>query len=80
MGSGMASGDNRAIEAATQAISSPVLENICIDGATGIIVPYDGPKARLLRPLKVATGHEGGRCAFESRPLVAVVQVKGYLV
>jgi cell division protein FtsZ len=42
MGSGMASGDNRAVEAATQAISSPLLENICIDGATGIIINVTG--------------------------------------
>ncbi len=42
MGSGMASGENRAIEAATQAISSPLLENICIDGATGIIINVTG--------------------------------------
>jgi cell division protein FtsZ len=31
-----------AIEAATQAISSPLLENICIDGATGIIINVTG--------------------------------------
>ncbi len=42
MGSGMASGENRAVEAATQAISSPLLENICIDGATGIIINVTG--------------------------------------
>ncbi len=42
MGSGMAGGENRAIEAATQAISSPLLENICIDGATGIIINVTG--------------------------------------
>lgn len=42
MGSGMAEGENRAIEAATQAISSPLLENICIDGATGIIINVTG--------------------------------------
>lgn len=42
MGSGLASGENRAIEAATQAISSPLLENICIDGATGIIINVTG--------------------------------------
>lgn len=42
MGSGMASGDNRAVEAATHAISSPLLENICIDGATGIIINVTG--------------------------------------
>jgi cell division protein FtsZ len=42
MGSGLANGENRAIEAATQAISSPLLENICIDGATGIIINVTG--------------------------------------
>ena len=42
MGSGTANGENRAIEAATQAISSPLLENICIDGATGIIINVTG--------------------------------------
>ena len=42
MGSGLANGDNRAVEAATQAISSPLLENICIDGATGIIINVTG--------------------------------------
>lgn len=42
MGSGLASGQNRAVEAATQAISSPLLENISIDGATGIIINVTG--------------------------------------
>ena len=42
MGSGLAAGDNRAVEAATQAISSPLLENICIDGATGIVINVTG--------------------------------------
>ena len=42
MGTGSASGENRAIEAATQAISSPLLENIKIDGATGIIINVTG--------------------------------------
>lgn len=42
MGTGSATGDNRAVEAATQAISSPLLENISIDGATGIIINITG--------------------------------------
>jgi cell division protein FtsZ len=42
MGTGIARGDNRAVEAATQAISSPLLENIKIEGATGIIVNVTG--------------------------------------
>ena len=42
MGSGVASGENRAVEAATSAISSPLIENISIDGATGIIINVTG--------------------------------------
>lgn len=42
MGAGVAKGENRAIEAATMAISSPLLENIKIEGATGIIVNVTG--------------------------------------
>ncbi len=42
MGTGVARGDNRAIQAASGAISSPLLENIKIDGATGIIINVTG--------------------------------------
>ena len=42
MGTGSAKGENRAVEAATAAISSPLLENIKIDGATGIIINVSG--------------------------------------
>ncbi|RYZ88863.1 MAG: hypothetical protein EOP06_10225, partial [Proteobacteria bacterium] len=42
MGTGSAKGQNRAVEAATAAISSPLLENIRIDGATGIIINVTG--------------------------------------
>ncbi|HWU43933.1 MAG TPA: cell division protein FtsZ, partial [Bdellovibrio sp.] len=42
MGTGSARGENRAVEAATAAISSPLLENVKIDGATGIIINVTG--------------------------------------
>jgi cell division protein FtsZ len=42
MGTGVATGADRAIKAATQAISSPLLEDITIDGATGIIINITG--------------------------------------
>lgn len=42
MGTGAAKGENRAVEAATAAISSPLLENVKIDGATGIIINVTG--------------------------------------
>lgn len=42
MGTGESSGNNRAIEAAQKAISSPLLENVSINGATGIIINITG--------------------------------------
>ncbi len=42
MGAGMCSGENRAIKAATEAISSPLLEDVSIRGATGIIINITG--------------------------------------
>lgn len=42
MGIGLATGDNRAIEAATCAISSPLLEDIDISGAKGVLVNITG--------------------------------------
>lgn len=38
MGIGYGEGEHRAVEAATNAISSPLLEDISIEGATGIII------------------------------------------
>lgn len=42
MGTGVAKGAGRAIKAATDAISSPLLEDISINGATGIIINITG--------------------------------------
>ena len=42
MGTGFASGDNRAIEAANGAISSPLLEGVSIAGAQGILINITG--------------------------------------
>lgn len=42
MGTGVAAGTDRAIKAATEAISSPLLEDVSIDGATGIIINITG--------------------------------------
>jgi cell division protein FtsZ len=43
MGTGTGEGENRAMEAAQKAISSPLLENVSINGATGIIINISGP-------------------------------------
>ncbi|MPV86278.1 cell division protein FtsZ [Ostreibacterium oceani] len=42
MGAGTATGENRAQEAASQAISSPLLENIDLSGAKGVLVNITG--------------------------------------
>lgn len=42
MGTGICGGSDRAVKAANEAISSPLLEDITIDGATGIIVNITG--------------------------------------
>ncbi len=42
MGTGSATGAGRAIKAATEAISSPLLEDVSINGATGIIINITG--------------------------------------
>jgi cell division protein FtsZ len=38
MGTGIGSGENRALEAAQQAISSPLLDNVSINGASGVLI------------------------------------------
>src|SRR5258705_10822102 len=42
MGTGMGRGENRALEAVQQAISSPLLDNISITGATGVLINITG--------------------------------------
>jgi len=42
MGTGMGRGENRAMEAAQQAISSPLLDNVSISGAMGVLVNITG--------------------------------------
>ena len=42
MGTGVARGDDRALEAAQEAISSPLLDNVSIHGSTGVLVNISG--------------------------------------
>src|SRR5438045_7358141 len=42
MGTGIGRGDNRAMESAQQAISSPLLADVSISGATGVLVNITG--------------------------------------
>ncbi len=42
MGTGTAAGENRGQEAATMAINSPLLENVSIEGARGVLINING--------------------------------------
>jgi cell division protein FtsZ len=42
MGTGFGTGENRAVEAAQEAISSPLLDNVTIEGAGGVLINITG--------------------------------------
>jgi cell division protein FtsZ len=54
MGIGRGSGDKRAADAAHMAISSPLLEDITVDGATGILVNVTGGPSMTLHEVNAA--------------------------
>ncbi len=54
MGTGRASGDKRAVAAMQQAISSPLLEDISIDGATGLLINITGGRDMTLQEVNEA--------------------------
>jgi cell division protein FtsZ len=55
MGTGIASGDNRSVEAAQKAISSPLLEDITIEGARGLLINITGGQNMTLSEINEAT-------------------------
>ncbi len=72
MGTGSASGEKRAIEAAHQAVSSPLLEDVSIDGATGILINITGGSNLTLHEVSAAAtliqeaAHEDANIIFGS--------------
>ncbi len=54
MGTGRASGEKRAVAAMQQAISSPLLEDISIDGATGLLINITGGRDMTLQEVNEA--------------------------
>ena len=55
MGTGIASGENRSVEAAQKAISSPLLEDITIEGARGLLINITGGENMTLSEINEAT-------------------------
>src|SRR5256886_14571175 len=86
MGTGMGRGENRAMEAGQQAVSSPLLDNNSITGATGGLIQIPrgaGPAARAGTPIsdgvKGAAGEEAGIIfrAGEDSAVLSGVRVAG---
>ncbi|MCF8241103.1 MAG: cell division protein FtsZ [Melioribacteraceae bacterium] len=61
MGCGIASGDNRAVEAAQKAISSPLLEGISIKGAKNILLNVSGSTNLTMQEID-----EGNKIIYDS--------------
>lgn len=61
MGCGLASGENRAIEAAQKAISSPLLEGVNIKGAKSVLVNVTGSSSMTMQEI-----NEGNNVIFEA--------------
>jgi cell division protein FtsZ len=55
MGTGISSGENRSVEAAQNAISSPLLEDISIEGARGLLINITGGENMTLNEINEAT-------------------------
>ncbi len=55
MGTGLATGDNRALEAAEKAISSPLLIDTSIEGAHGVLINITGGKTMTLHEVSKAS-------------------------
>src|SRR3712207_5637372 len=57
MGTGEAAGDNRAIEAAEQAIANPLLDGVSMKGAKGVIISITGGEDMRLMEVDEAASH-----------------------
>jgi cell division protein FtsZ len=70
MGTAVASGSNRAIDAANRAIASPLLEDNCIQGAQGILINITGSSSLSLHEVHEASSiiqkaaHENANIIF----------------
>ena len=57
MGMGRASGEKRAVDAAQQAINSPLLEDISIEGAKGLLMNLTGPSDMTMEEVDEASSY-----------------------
>jgi len=73
MGTGRASGENRATEASRQAINSPLLEDISISGAKGLLMNITGPSDMTMEEIDEASSYIKGEVAGDAEIFWGVV-------
>jgi cell division protein FtsZ len=73
MGTGRAGGESRAVEAAKQAINSPLLEDISIHGAKGLLMNITGPHDITMEEVDQASSHIKGEVDSEAEIFWGVV-------
>jgi cell division protein FtsZ len=73
MGTGRATGDSRAIEAAQAAVSSPLLEDVSIAGAEGVLVNITGGRDLTLHEVNEAAGIVVGAAGDEANVIFGSV-------
>lgn len=73
MGTGRAGGENRATEAAQQAINSPLLEDISIGGAKGLLMNITAPPDITMDEIDAASNYIKGEVAEDAEIFWGVV-------
>lgn len=73
MGTGKASGDKRAAEAAQKAVNSPLLEDISISGAKGLLMNFTGPSNMTMEEIDEAANYIKGEVDADADVLWGVV-------
>jgi cell division protein FtsZ len=77
MGIGRSAGDNRAVEAMQAAISSPLLEDVTVDGATGLLVNITGGPSLTLNEVHEAVTLVQSACDPEANIIFGSVMDEG---
>lgn len=73
MGTGRAGGENRASDAAKEAISSPLLEDISIGGAKGLLMNISGPPSMTMEEIDEACSYIKGEVDIDAEIFWGVV-------
>lgn len=73
MGTGVASGENAAEQAAKQAIASPLLDDVSIRGASGILVNVTGSKALGIKQISRAAAVINGEAGHGAHTFLGTV-------